>query len=163
MTVVYDKNGIAVYDSRIKKYVLTATIPFLLVVVVSVVLCFLITEENSLTIRILIESAYVLIGWFSVTVFFVKIKPDSKKRALLVKIFEHQPSVFAAEVISVEKKLTTNDGVKVKEIAVKQGDEKRTVYLDDAVEPEFKQGDSVEFVVAYNYICAYGVRYEKEQ
>ena len=124
-------------------------------------MCFFVTEDNVLAVRIAIESACVLTGWLSITVFFVRIRPISIKKNLIVMISEHQPTTFVAEIISADKKVTTNDGVKVKEVAVRHDGKRKVVYLDDETETEFVEGDRVQFTIAYNYVCRYEVQNEE--
>ena len=161
MKVVYDENKAAEYKKMLKKYIPIAVIPFVLAVVASVVMCFFVTEDNVLAVRIAIESACVLTGWLSITVFFVRIRPISIKKNLIVMISEHQPTTFVAEIISADKKVTTNDGVKVKEVAVRHDGKRKVVYLDDETETEFVEGDRVQFTIAYNYVCRYEVQNEE--
>ena len=164
--VIYDKNLLKEYSEKIKKGSLVFFFPLVIALMICAVLCFLLNEDksNATVLHVLAVVISVLAGWFSITVLFAYVLPAVKKRKTIQRLLAFAKRQACGKVVAMDNYLTLSGGVRVLEIQSESNGKQSSFYFDTQLkEPDFNVGDTLEMIIADNFIFSYKVESHEEE
>ena len=164
--IVFDDNVLTAYSKRVKKGWWITSSSFCFMLLLSVALCFFVSEEktNADLLHFIIVAVNALIGWFSLSVLLGYVLPNQKRKRFVQDVLNAPKKDVLGRVTAIGNAVTVRENVKVSEIEIDRDGEISTVYFD-AEESDllFQVGDTLRMSVARNFVCEYkAVDDEKE-
>ncbi len=150
---MYSPNDRRQIQIRAKAFLLSFVFDLIVLSILIIVCICLCNYQNYLYFEIIGGIGVAALTFFAVF-FFAQFRDCRRYLLHFDSVMAEKERRIEAEVVSIgSKSLTLDDSIRVNEIALKQGQDKRTYYLLSAFCPcQFEEGRSYTFVLADRFI-----------
>lgn len=158
ITELYKTEDIEMLKSRVRKYALLCTLVIAVAVFVSVAMCFLVTEENAMALKIVNILVCCAGGCVSLYLILNCILPPYHREKYISRIMSGSRRSICATVTGTGRSITVSKDILCCEINLALTEDSETVLLCDAeLDLPDMIGKEVEFIIVQNKIVGYEV------